>query len=446
MATAVEVLPARATADNDDLDVLDGELLDAEPGRQLALLDDGDLSEELTEEAAADLVDARSERTSKTYAEQWRYFVRWCAETRHRPGPKTAEKVMAAYISHLRLHGGRENTGAAVSSLRLAMAAIRDANARAGHENWPPKNATSALIRKQSRRFAAGPDRRPVKSSPPLDQARITHLGEHTPDDTLDGLRDHLILRLGYWTRARRSEQSNHRIDSLAFEWVDLEVKDETGAVVGTRRVKQMIAGKRTSKNDKWSTGKEYTVRDPAAVDYAERYLAMLALFGQAEPEMPLLRGVTRAGALTPVSEEGIGLTGHSINRILKRMIARTPGFDAPDATSHGLRAGVPADLGAAGHSPLKSRSSPAGTGRQPAWSSSTPRPGCAGPGRVPRAGPSWPWTTSSSPAPKRCRSRRRFPVQAAVRTDRYGGTALRSPTASARLRPDGGSGVYWLL
>ncbi|MGW4803037.1 hypothetical protein [Kitasatospora sp. NPDC004272] len=349
----MEVLPARATAD-DDLDVLDGELLDAEPDQQLALL--GDLDDELTDEAADDLADARPERTSSTYREQWAYFERWCAANRRNPGPKTSEKVMVSYISHLRRNGGRKREdgtypGAAVSSLRLAMAAIRDRNARAGHENWPPKKATAELIRKQARRFAGGPEQRPVKSSPPLDRARITHLGEHTPDDTLDGLRDHLILRLGYWTRARRSEQSNYRIDSLAFEEVDLEVKDESGTVVGTRRVRQMIAGKRTSKNDKWSTGKEYTVRDPATIDYAERYLVMLAEFGQAEPEMPLLRGVTKGGALTPVSEKGIGLTGHSINRIVKRMIARTPGFDAVDATSHGLRAGVPADLGAAGHS-----------------------------------------------------------------------------------------------
>ncbi|GAB7180219.1 hypothetical protein ATKI12_0050 [Kitasatospora sp. Ki12] len=41
---------------------------------------------------------------------------------------------MVSYISHLRRRGGRDGTGAPVSSLRLAMAAIRDANARAGYE------------------------------------------------------------------------------------------------------------------------------------------------------------------------------------------------------------------------------------------------------------------------------------------------------------------------
>ncbi|MFI9787498.1 hypothetical protein ACIHEI_28950 [Kitasatospora sp. NPDC051984] len=72
--------------DDGDLDVLDGELLDDEPDRQLALLGDEDLSED----AAADTAGARPERTSKTYDEQWTYFLRWCAANRRRPGPKTA--------------------------------------------------------------------------------------------------------------------------------------------------------------------------------------------------------------------------------------------------------------------------------------------------------------------------------------------------------------------
>ncbi|MFJ5926486.1 hypothetical protein ACIQF6_28175 [Kitasatospora sp. NPDC092948] len=352
----MEVLPARVSdTDGDDLDVLDGELFDAEPDRRLALLDD--VSEELTAEAAADPADGRSERTSSTYAEQWTYFERWCATNRHRPGPKTDERVMFSYISHLRNYGGRKREdgtypGAAVSSLRLAMAAIRDRNARDGYEDWPPKKAASELIRKQSRRFAHGPDRRPAKSSPPLDRARIAHLARHTRDDTLEGLRDLLILRLGYGTRARCSEQANYRIDSLAFEWVELEVKDADGKVVDARLVEQLTVGKRISRRrDEWNSDESYKIRDPLTIDYAHRYLALLAEYGQAEPEMPLLRGVTKAGALTPVSAKGIGLTGRSVNRILKRMIARTPGFDAPEATSHGLRAGVPADLGTAGHS-----------------------------------------------------------------------------------------------
>ncbi|MFF0413421.1 hypothetical protein ACFYUY_23660 [Kitasatospora sp. NPDC004745] len=227
-----------------------------------------------------------------------------------------------------------------MSSLRLAMAAVRDRNARAGFENWPPKKAASELIRKQAGEHARA--RRTPRSSPPVDAARVARLQEGvTPGVPLARWRDLTILHLGYRTRARRSEQAAYRIDSIAFE----HLEDGT---------EQMVAGKRTSKNDRWSTGREYTVRDPLAISVVRTYISLLAELGQAAPEIPLLRGITQWGELVPVPASGIGMTAASVNRALKRMVARTPGFDAPDATSHGLRAGVPADLAAQGYSPAE--------------------------------------------------------------------------------------------
>jgi hypothetical protein len=328
-----DLLPARA---DDGLEVLEAELVDEPTAGQLVLPGAVDVNEELTSEAAEHLGKARPKRTSDTYDEQWTYFERWCAANGRDPGPRTTEANMVSYISHLARHGGRHGDGAAVSSLRLAMAAIRDANARDGFENWPPKKATAALIRAQAAEFAQA-NRKP-KSSPPVDRTRVAHLARHTDDTTLSGLRDMVILHLGYHTRARRSEQANYRIDSVAFETLD-DGREE------------MVAGKRTSKNDKWSTGKEYRVRDPRAIGYVRHYLAALAELGQADDDMPLLRGITNAGGLMPIPATGIGLTGSSVNRAFKRMRDRTPGFDAPTATSHGLRAGIPADLGAQGYS-----------------------------------------------------------------------------------------------
>ncbi|MFJ2780207.1 hypothetical protein [Kitasatospora sp. NPDC087315] len=319
-------------------EVVEGELVEDE---DQALVQFGlpafDAEEPLTAEAAEDLEGARPERTKRTYDEQWLYFERWCAAEGRRPGPRTAETTMVSYISHLRRHGGRDRTGAPVSSLRLAMAAIRDRNADAGFAKWPPTRAANALMRKQASRFAV--EKRAPKSSPPVDRARVAELQAGvTASSELARYRDLVILHLGYRTRARRSEQASYRVDSIAF--VPLADGGE-----------EMIVGKRTSKNDRWSTGKEYTVRDPVAIAVVRRYLELLAEYGQADPEMPLLRGITPKGGLMPVPETGIGMTGHSVNRALKRMIARTPDFDAPEATSHGLRAGVPADLGAQGYS-----------------------------------------------------------------------------------------------
>ncbi|MFE6871657.1 hypothetical protein ACFVFS_34535 [Kitasatospora sp. NPDC057692] len=202
------------------------------------------------------------------------------------------------------------------------MAAIRDRNADAGFPKWPPTRAANALIRKQAARFAR--EERTPKSSPPIDRARVGDLqAGATADSELARYRDLVILHLGYHTRARRSEQAQYRIDSLEF------VPLEDGGEV-------MVVGKRTSKNDHWSTGKEYEVRDPVAIAVVRRYVELLAEYGQADPEMPLLRGVTKKGGLMPVPESGIGMTGHSVNRAVKRMAVRTPDFDAPEVTSHG--------------------------------------------------------------------------------------------------------------
>ncbi|MFI8085893.1 hypothetical protein ACIF6L_34525 [Kitasatospora sp. NPDC086009] len=320
------------------VEVIEGELVEDDDQALVQFALPGvDAEEPLTAEAAEDLADSRPERTSTTYNEQWRYFERWCAAEGRRPGPRTEETTMVSYISHLRRHGGRDRTGAPVSSLRLAMAAIRDRNADAGFAKWPPTRAANALIRKQAARFAA--EKRVPRSSPPVDRARVAELQAGvTASSELARYRDLVILHLGYRTRARRSEQAAYRIDSIAF-------------VMLADGGEEMIVGKRTSKNDHWSTGKEYTVRDRVAIAVVRRYLELLAEYGQADPEMPLLRGITPKGGLMPVPKTGIGLSGHAVNRALKRMIARTPDFDAPTATSHGLRAGVPADLGAQGYS-----------------------------------------------------------------------------------------------
>lgn len=215
-------------------------------------------------------------------------------ERRH-PGPRTSEANMVSYVSHLGRHGGRDGTDALVRSLRLAMAAIRDTNARAGCDNWPTKKATAELIRKQAAEHARA--RRTPKSSPPVDAARIAHLQQGTTVDVpLAHWRDLTILHLGYRTRARRSEQAAYRINSIVFE----RLQDGT---------EQMVVGKRTSKNDRWSAGREYVVRDPVAITVVRTYISLLAELGQAEPQLPLLRGITRWGRLMPVPVSGTNMT-----------------------------------------------------------------------------------------------------------------------------------------
>ncbi|MBD0674675.1 hypothetical protein [Streptomyces sp. CBMA156] len=41
-------------------------------------------------------------------------------------------------------------------------------------------------------------------------------------------------------------------------------------------------------------------------------YIGLLAGLGQAKPQMPLARGVTKTGVLMPVAASGIGMTGRA--------------------------------------------------------------------------------------------------------------------------------------
>jgi hypothetical protein len=112
-----------------------------------------------------------------------------------------------------------------------------------------------------------------------------------------------------------------------------------------------VIVRKWISKNDKQDTGREYEIDDPDGVATVRAWITVLAELGQAAPHLPLLRRVDQWGNLGPVSAKGWGMTPHAINELTKRWAIRAKLDVAADVTSHGWRAGVPADLGRLGYS-----------------------------------------------------------------------------------------------
>ena len=285
-----------------------------------------DVNDTLTDEAAEDLANSGRANTRQSYQDQWQAFARWCAANGRNPGTPTTSRNLASYMSHLRRKDAPPN------SLRLAMAAVLHMNARAGYERTP--DTTEALKIYQDHRYEWAAAGKGQKSSAPVDLERLRQMLAVCDPNTLTGQRNRVLLLLGYYTRARASELAAYRIGDL--EWVS-----DALAVVH----------KRVSKNDKTSEGREYEIDDPGCLTALRAWLASLGAQDQAARHLPLLRSVDMWGHLGPVNARGQGLTRQAVNNVVKS-IARTAHVDVADSiTAHGLRAGVPTDLGAQGYS-----------------------------------------------------------------------------------------------
>lgn len=312
--------------------VLDAEVVEessglppALPGSAGALPDAIDINETFTEEAEEDLANSGRENTRETYDSRFKAFANWCVARGRRPGPRTTEHNLVSYVSHLR----REEVGH--DTIRLSIAAICDMNARAGYEKWPP--TAKALKIYADARHEQAEAGRSQRSAPPIDMERLTQMISGCPD-TLGGLRDEVICYLGYYCRGRRSELAKFRIASVEFVSDDLAV-----------------VRKWTSKNDKRDAGREYEIDDPKAVATLRRWISALREAGQGAPHLPLLRWVDQWGSIRPVSKKGWGMTPHAVNEAVKRLARKVKLDVAEDVTSHGLRVGVPSDLGRLGYS-----------------------------------------------------------------------------------------------
>ncbi|MDP5315290.1 tyrosine-type recombinase/integrase [Streptomyces poriferorum] len=312
--------------------VIDVEIVEERPDLTPELPDAGalpdvavDINEVLTEEAEEDLANSGRQNTRTTYNSRFKAFASWCVARGRKPGPRTTEVNLASYVSHLR----REQIGH--DTIRLSIAAIVDMNARAGHEKWPP-TAKALKIYADARHEQAESGRSP-RSAPPIDMERLIQMVDGCPD-TLGGLRDKVICYLGYYCRGRRSELAKFSIASVEF------VSDELAVV-----------RKWTSKNDKTDAGREYEIDDPKAVSALRQWITALQEHGQRAPHLPLLRRVDQWGTIGAVSKKGWGMTPHAVNEAVKRLARRVKLDVAGDVTSHGLRAGIPTDLGRLGYS-----------------------------------------------------------------------------------------------
>lgn len=255
------------------------------------------------------------ENTRLAYGRQWSAFTAWCSTAGRTPLPATAE-TLAEYVSHL------ADLDRAPSTVEQAIAAIRTLHRHAGHLGQPDTAGALAVLKAHRHERAQAGKRK--RKAPPVTLRPLRAMIDATDAATLIGLRDRVMVVLGFAMMARRSELS-------ALHIRDITITDD-GLVVLIR----------TSKTDKDATGAEVTIPrgshpDTDPVRVVRAWLAALADCDVTDG--PLLRRINRWGQL----QDG-GMSGAAVNERVRHLAVKAGLPNADTYTAHGLRAGGPTE------------------------------------------------------------------------------------------------------
>ncbi|ONH55582.1 hypothetical protein CcI49_28450 [Frankia sp. CcI49] len=270
----------------------------------------------MSDETRAKVAASVPENTARSYRAQSRRFYAWC-EREDWPALPTTGDALAEYVAYL------IKEGKAPGSIEVALSVIRSMHRLAGVV-LPDTRAARLLVRAYRRdRVDAG-----IRDGQaPAAVATVIRAMLDTCDPrTTRGLRDRLLLLLGFAMMARRSELA--RLDLADV------VETEQGLVVHIAR----------SKTDQAAAGREVAVPFAARPDACpvRAFRAWSAHLAELDITTgPLLRQVDRHGNV------GGRLGGQSIDRIVKRLGADAGLSDQMSA--HSLRAGAATSAADAG-------------------------------------------------------------------------------------------------
>jgi site-specific recombinase XerD len=302
---------------------------DDDPGRAaqdlLAPGDTGGLGpvwDELADRAAHYATRARGAGTRRTYKSAWTLFSAWCRDLGREPLCGDADLV-AMYVVR------RADDGLTVSSIRVALAAIRTAHQLAGvglDLSQPRFRLTlEGVVRSRGIR----PTRQAAPAVPDVLAKMLAALP--SPESPL-GVRNRAMLLLGFGAALRRSELVSLRIG-------DVQLVPGRGLTVLVRR----------SKTDQYGRGQQVAIwanpADPLTCPAVsvERWLALrdtgpdvANCFGsEAREALPLFCGMSKTGRLS-----GNALSDKAVVRLVKDA-AKAAGLDPERYSGHSLRAGL---------------------------------------------------------------------------------------------------------
>ena len=269
---------------------------------------------------------ARGDGTRRVYRSAWRGYAAWCQSLGREPLCGDPE-LLAMYATR------RADTGVAVSTLRVDLAAIRTAHLLAGI----PLDMRHPRLAMVLDGITRGRGVRPVRQAAPAVPDVLRQLLAACPPGTALGTRDRAMLLLGFGAALRRSEL-------VALRLADV-------AMVPGRGLRLLV---RRSKTDQRGQGQDIAIwANPADLRFCPlaALQAWQALRHQAPDlygptggqERPLFCAVTKAGRLT-----GAALSDKAVARLVKASAARA-GLDPTRYSGHSLRAGLATAAGDAG-------------------------------------------------------------------------------------------------
>ncbi len=266
----------------------------------------------VSDRTRARLADSVPANTRRAYTRQWEQWEQWCASTGRTPLPATAESL-AEYVTML------ADDNLSPSTIEQAMAAIRTAHRAAGYAGQPDTTAAQMILRTARReRSASG---RGARQAPPITVDILRRMIEICDPGTASGLRDRVLLVVGFALMGRRSEIAALSLDDV--------VETEDGLLITIRQ----------SKTDQDAAGR--TVAIPpgqhADTDPVRLVRAWRRLLSEHDiTEGPLLRRVDQHQFI-----HDAGLSGTAVNEAVRRLAIRADLPNADRYTAHSLRSGA---------------------------------------------------------------------------------------------------------
>lgn len=260
--------------------------------------------------------------TRRAYAHDWKSFDAWCQAAGRTALPCTAE-TLAEYSSSL------ADLGRAPASIMRAMSSIRVAHKLSGH--YPPDTLAARSVVKAYRNERADSGRPNEQPASALSVRQLKVIAETLDPDVAAGLRDRLVIVLGWAMMARRGEL------------VRLDIGDVTEVEQGL----DIIV--RRSKADQMAEGRKVAVpygSDPLTcpVRLMRAWIALLASKGITDG--PLFRRIDRHGRIpgepgTAMAgrPSGTRMSGEAVWLIVRRSTGRA-GLGGQGLKAHSLRAG----------------------------------------------------------------------------------------------------------
>ena len=246
---------------------------------------------------------AFADNTLKAYRVDFKQYTRWCDEHQHEPLPMTAE-VLADYIAWMALRYKS-------ATIRRRIDSLGSICFLSGMDTLTKSPEVKVAMKRMHRAIGRVQDQ-----AQPLTREHLHAMLKKCPKSTVLGMRNRVLLTLGYESMRRRSEL-------VAFQFEDLRLLPNERFALHLRR----------SKTDQLGEGRLIPISDELAA-LIKRWARMIH-----STSGPILRSVNRGGNV------GDHLCDGAITNILVDLQYRARLRHVPEFSGHSFRVGAALDM-----------------------------------------------------------------------------------------------------